>query len=47
MNFALSQRRTDRHPVGLIVVVGLHVLLAGVLLSAKLAKTPAGRSRSR
>jgi protein TonB len=42
MNFALSQRGTGRHPVGLMVVVGLHVLLAGVLLSAKLkAPTPA------
>ena len=26
MSFALSQRRTDRHPVGLLVVVGLHVM---------------------
>jgi periplasmic protein TonB len=41
MNFALSQRRTDRHPVGLLVVVGLHVLLAAVLLSAKLKSGPA------
>ena len=39
MNFALSQRQTDRHPVGLLVVVGLHVLLAAVLVSAKLART--------
>jgi periplasmic protein TonB len=36
MNFALSQRHTDRHPVGLMVVVGLHVLLAAVLLSARI-----------
>ena len=41
MNFALSQHRTDRHPVGLLIVVGLHVVLAGALLSAKLAKSPA------
>lgn len=40
MNFALSQRRPDRHPVGLLVVVGLHVLLAGVLLTARLATRP-------
>ncbi len=37
MNFALSQRRTDRHPVGLFIVIGLHVLLAVALVSAKLA----------
>ena len=36
MNFALSQRRTDRHPVGLMIVVGLHVLVAAALLSARL-----------
>jgi protein TonB len=40
MNFALSQRRTDRHPVGLMIVVGLHVLLAAALLSAKLVRGP-------
>jgi protein TonB len=40
MNFALSQRRADRHPVGLMVVVGLHVLLAGVLLSARINPGP-------
>ena len=39
MNFAFPQRRTDRHPVGLFIVVGLHVLLAAVLLSARLATT--------
>ena len=43
MNFALSQRRTDRHPVGLLTVVGLHVVLAGALLSARLVKGPAER----
>jgi protein TonB len=37
MNFALSQRRPDRHPVGLLVVIGLHVLVAAALLSARLA----------
>ena len=36
MDFALSQQRTDRHPVGLLIVVGLHVVLAGALLSARL-----------
>ena len=41
MNFALSQQRTDRHPVGLLIVVGLHVLLAGALLSARLVRGPA------
>lgn len=40
MSFALSQRRTDRHPVGLLVVVGLHVVLAAALLSAKLQHPP-------
>jgi protein TonB len=41
MNFACSQRRTDRHPIGLAIVVGLHVLLAAVLLSARLQAGPA------
>ena len=36
MNFALSQRHADRHPVGLILVAGLHVLLAAALLSSRL-----------
>ena len=40
MNFALSQRRTDRHPVGLVIVVGMHVLLAVALVTAKLATSP-------
>ena len=40
MDFALSQRRPDRHPVGLLVVVGLHVVLAAALLSAKLVNKP-------
>lgn len=37
MNYALAQRRNDRHPVGLAVVVGLHVLLAGAMLTARLS----------
>jgi protein TonB len=40
MNYALSQPRSDRHPVGLMVVVGLHVVLAAALLSAKLKTGP-------
>jgi len=40
MNFALSQRRPDRHPVGLLVVVGLHGVLAAALLSARLQRAP-------
>jgi len=40
MSFALSQRRTDRHRVGLLIVVGLHVVLAAALLSARLQQTP-------
>ena len=40
MNFALSQHRTDRHPIGLLIVIGLHVLLAGVLLSARITSGP-------
>lgn len=40
MSFALSQRRTDRHPVGLLIVVGLHVVLAAALLSARLPQSP-------
>lgn len=39
MSLALSQRRTDRHPVGLLIVVGLHVVLAAALLSAKLQQS--------
>ena len=38
MSFALSQRRPDRHPVGLLIVIGLHVVLAAALLSAKLQR---------
>jgi protein TonB len=40
MSFALSQRRTDRHPVGLLIVVGLHVALGAAFLSAKLQRDP-------
>jgi protein TonB len=40
MSFALSQRRPDRHPVGLLIVVGLHVMLAAALLSARLQHPP-------
>ena len=36
LNYALSQRGATRHPVGLLVVVGLHVLLAAALLTARL-----------
>ncbi len=39
MNFALSQRASDQHPVGWMVVVGLHVLLAAALLSARISRT--------
>lgn len=41
MNLALSQRRTDHHPVGLLIVVGLHVVVAAALLSARLKSGPA------
>jgi len=40
MSHALSQRRAHRHPVGLLIVVGLHVALAAVLLSARLKTSP-------
>ncbi|HEY9027402.1 MAG TPA: TonB family protein [Burkholderiaceae bacterium] len=40
MTHALSQRRAHRHPVGLLIVVGLHVGLAAVLLSARLKASP-------
>lgn len=36
MSNVLSQRRHERHPVGLMVVVGLHVLLALAMLYARL-----------
>jgi protein TonB len=37
---AVSRRGDDRHPVGLAVVVGLHVLLAALLLTARLNVGP-------
>ena len=40
MNYALAQPRADRHPVGLAIVVGLHVLLAAVMLTARLRTAP-------
>jgi protein TonB len=40
MSYALSQRGASRHPVGLSVVIGLHVLLAAVLITAKINRTP-------
>ena len=40
MNFALAPPRADRHPVGLAIVIGLHVLLAAALLSARLEAGP-------
>lgn len=36
MSHVLSQRRHERHPVGLMVVIGLHVLLALLMLSTRL-----------
>ena len=36
MSNALSQRRHERHPAGLLVVIGLHVLLALAMLYARL-----------
>lgn len=41
MNFAMSEHRTDRHPVGIMVVIGLHVALGAALLSARLRTPPA------
>lgn len=37
MNHALAPPRNDRNPVGLAVVVGLHLLLAGAMLTARLS----------
>ena len=36
MSHLLSQRRHERNPVGLVVVIGLHVLLAVLMLTARL-----------
>ncbi len=40
MNFALAPPRADRHPVGLAIVIGLHVLLAAAMLTARLRGAP-------
>jgi protein TonB len=39
-DYALSRRGATRHPVGLLVVVGLHVLLAAAMLTARLNAGP-------
>lgn len=38
MSLVLSPRRNDRHPAGLLIVIGLHALLAAALVSARLAR---------
>ena len=40
MSLALSPHRTDRHPVGLFIVIGLHAMLAAALMTARLARPP-------
>ena len=40
MSLALSPHRTDRHPVGLFIVIGLHAVLAAALMTARLARQP-------
>jgi len=40
MNYALSQRRPGRHPVGILIVIGLHVVLGAVMLTAKMRSAP-------
>ena len=40
MSLALSPHRTDRHPVGLFIVIGLHAVLAAALMTARLARPP-------
>ena len=37
MSHSIARRRHERHPVGLLIVVGLHVLLALAMLSARLS----------
>ena len=37
MSHSIARRRGERHPVGLLIVIGLHVLLALMMLSAKLS----------
>jgi protein TonB len=39
MSYALSRRGAKRHPLGLSVVVGLHALLAVVLVTSRIAAT--------
>jgi protein TonB len=39
VNLALAQPRADRHPVGLLIVVALHVLVAAAMLTARLRTT--------
>ena len=39
MSYALSHRGANRHPLGLSVVVGLHALLAVVLVTSRIAAT--------
>jgi outer membrane biosynthesis protein TonB len=36
VSYSIPQRRHERHPIGLAVVVGLHVLLAAMMLTATL-----------
>ena len=40
LNYALSQRGARRHPIGLAVVVVVHVLLAAAILTARLDAGP-------
>jgi TonB family protein len=37
MSHSIPGRRDERHPVGLLIVIGLHVLVALMMLSAKLS----------
>lgn len=39
MNYALAHRGANRHPLGLSVVIGLHALLAVVLVTSRIAAT--------
>jgi protein TonB len=40
VDFALAQPRAERHPAGLLIVVALHVLVAGAMLTARLRSGP-------
>ena len=42
----LSQPRHERHPVGLLIVIGLHVVLALLMLTARLRVDPSPTSRA-